>query len=51
MLQDRSRSEADLIYAVACLDNDERLAIRMSYKILFEEDPQHQQKVNNKATS
>lgn len=36
MLQDRSRSEADLIYAVACLDNDERLAIRMSYKILFE---------------
>lgn len=38
MLQDRSRSEADLIYAVACLDNEERLAIRMSYKILFEEE-------------
>ena len=38
MLLDRSKQEADLIYSVACLNDEERAAISMAYRISFQDE-------------
>lgn len=38
MLLDRPKQEADLIYAIALLDNEEKAAIILAYKNLFGKD-------------
>lgn len=38
MLSDRSRQEADLIYYIAKLDNEERSAIILAYQNLFKDE-------------
>lgn len=38
MLLDRSKPEADLIYAIAALDDEARSAIILAYRNLFDKD-------------
>lgn len=38
MLLDRSKEEADLIYAIAILDDEARVAITLAYRMIYHKE-------------